>query len=242
MDINELWHSSDPQKWDRALNRYWTFVKAGNLELEKALEELELERIWNLSAAGWYEFLRDEYFRWKYTAPNRYVTTTRQLKRYVDENAQIELFRIKELLLKVDCSDVRSALATACQIRGLGTAGGSGLLALMYPKSFGTVDQFAVKALRTIPDLPERPILVRMKPATLRISDAVVLIDIMRRKAASNNQLFETTDWTPRKIDKVLWTYGRWSKAGQPFPGEGNKPSMCYASDIESRADRTKGI
>jgi hypothetical protein len=33
----------------------------------------------------WYEFLANEYFRWKYTAANRYATTTKQLAKYKKE-------------------------------------------------------------------------------------------------------------------------------------------------------------
>ena len=35
------------------------------------------------------------------------------------------------------------------------------------------------------------------------------LIAIMRRKAAENNRAFQTSTWTPRMIDKVLWVCGR---------------------------------
>jgi hypothetical protein len=71
------------------------------------------------------------------------------------------------------------------------------------------VDQFAVKALLIIGDLPETPLLEQMNPTDLNVNDGVVLIEIMRRKAAQNNRLFGTDAWMARKIDKVLWTYGR---------------------------------
>ncbi|MFW6027899.1 MAG: hypothetical protein ACOC91_03740, partial [bacterium] len=93
--------------------------------------------------------------------------------------------------------------------RGLGTAGASGLLALMYPRKFGTVDQFAVKALRQVNGLPEAAALARMTPESLSIRDGVLIIGILRRKAADNNRMFKSNAWTPRKLDKVLWTYGR---------------------------------
>jgi hypothetical protein len=195
--------------WGRALERYWDFVQPRNLDLEHALDMLDLGRIRRMDARGWYEFLRDEYFRWKYTAPNRYVTTARQLRRYEDEGALELLDRIKVRLLALDRGDAGLALSTACEIRGLGTAGASGLLALMYPEAFGTVDQFAVKALRDVDDLAEEPLLAAMNPDGLNTKDGVLLIGIMRRRAAQNNRLFNTDEWTPRKIDKVLWTYGR---------------------------------
>jgi hypothetical protein len=48
-----------------------------------------------------------------------------------------------------------------------------------------------------------------MNPEALTIADGVLLIELFRRKASDNNRLFNSDTWTPRKIDKVLWTYGR---------------------------------
>jgi hypothetical protein len=163
----------------------------------------------DLDEQGWYDFLRDKYFRWKYTAPNRYATTTRSLKQYVDEGNLQELYRIKESLLTFDHRDIEQGLTIANKIRGLGTAGASGLLSLMYPQTFATVDQFAVKALCQIDNLPQASVLKRIKPMGLTIKDGVLLIQIMEDKAAENNQTFQSNAWTPRKVDKILWTYGR---------------------------------
>ena len=79
----------------------------------------------------------------------------------------------------------------------------------MFPAAFGTADQFVVKALRSVEDLPESSALAKMKPEQLTLADVAALIAIMRRKAAENNQAFRTSSWTPRMVDKVLWTYGR---------------------------------
>jgi AbrB family looped-hinge helix DNA binding protein len=209
MDIGQLWHSRDPQAWNQALERYWDLVQPRNREFEEALDPLNLKRIRSFDAQGWYDFLLKEYFRWKYTAANRYATTTRHLRRYVEENALGELDGIRQSLLSLKRNEVRAGLVAACAIRGLGTAGASGLLALMYPKTFGTVDQFVVKALREVGGLPEASALARMNPMSLSVNDGVLLIGILQRKAADNNRLFGTATWTPRKIDKVLWTYGR---------------------------------
>jgi hypothetical protein len=111
-----------------------------NLDLERSLDALDVERIRQLDARGWYDFLSAEYFRWKYTAPNRYVTTTRRLKRYVDNARLNDLDQIRRRLLTLDTDDIRSGLKVASAIHGLGTAGASSLLALMYPQQFGTVD------------------------------------------------------------------------------------------------------
>jgi hypothetical protein len=112
-------------------------------------------------------------------------------------------------LLTLDTEDIRAGLDAAKAIHGLGTAGASGLLALMYPQEFGTVDQFIVKALREVNGLPEVRALARMSPESLTVEDGVLLIRILRRKAAELHLLLRSADWTPRKVDKVLWTYGR---------------------------------
>jgi hypothetical protein len=205
----ELWTSSDPAAWERALASYWTRVREKNLELERLLDSLDLERLREMDAEGWYQFLRDEYFRWKYTAANRYASTTQKLQSYVDDDTLDELDAIRKKLLTLDTDDIPSSLAAADEIRGLGTAGASGLLSLMYPQKFATVDQFVVKALRQVDGLPEAEAILRMDPEGLSIKDGVLLIDILRRKATDNNRLFNSTDWTPRKVDMVLWTYGR---------------------------------
>ncbi|SDH06424.1 hypothetical protein [Nitrosomonas sp. Nm132] len=209
MNIADLWRSSESEAWERSLERYWQFVQPRNVELERALDALDVNRLCSLTPQGWYNFLHDEYFRWKYTAPNRYATTTIQLRKYLDGGEINELESLRQQLLSLDRNDIRRGITTAKKIRGLGTAGASGLLSLMYPEHFATVDQFVVKALRLVPGLPEAAVLARMNPENLSISDGVLLVGILTRKANENNQSFGTSAWTPRRIDMVLWTYGR---------------------------------
>jgi hypothetical protein len=66
------------------------------------MNSLNLEQIKNFDPKGWYQFLLEKYFRWQYTAPNRYVTTTMQLKKYVEIGRLQELFEIKKLLLNLE--------------------------------------------------------------------------------------------------------------------------------------------
>lgn len=208
ISVADLWYSRDQHDWNRALESYWTFVRPENLSLERALNSLSLERLQDFDAVEWYDFLHDEYFRWKYTAKNRYATTTSQLKRYLSGGDLSSLDDIRRALLSIDCCDIKGALGTARSIRGLGISGASGLLSLMYPSSFATVDQFVVKAIRLIPGLAEADALVRMNPVNLTIANGVLLTQILRRKANDNNRAFSTTLWSPRKIDMVLWALG----------------------------------
>jgi hypothetical protein len=210
LSVGELWCSANPNDWESALERYWHFVQPGNLVLERALDRLDLDRIRGFNGQEFYDFLRLEYFRWKYTAPNRYATTTKSLAEYAAEPGGFDrLLDIKRRLLAINPTDIRTGLTVAREIKGLGAAGASGLLALMYPATFATVDQFVVKALRQVNGIAEADSLAKMKPESLSTADGVKLIGIMTRKAAENNLRFSTTSWTPRMIDKILWTYGR---------------------------------
>jgi len=205
----ELWNTSDPDLWQDALNRYWTFVKPSNLEIEKEMDRLDAETVKAMNPKAWFEFLLEKCFRWKYTAPNRYASTTKILRTYAANNELAALHAIKERLFVMDRENIQQCLAIACSIRGLGIAGASGLLAILFPAQFGTVDQFVVKALAKIPELPERDLIAAMSPESLKLSEGTILIRIMRRKADELNRVSSLVEWTPRKVDMVLWTCAR---------------------------------
>jgi hypothetical protein len=207
-NIRDVWNSSNPNVWEQGLKDYWGYIKPSLISLEREIHQLNPESVRIMGPYQWYEFLLEKYFRWKYTAPNRYASTTRSLKEYNTPMMLPYLHKIKDRLFAADKQDIKECLRVACTISGLGPAGASGLLSILFPEHFGTVDQFAVKALRQIPDLPEKAQLTTMNPESLRPAEGVILVQIMRRKAAELNELFRTNTWTPRKIDMILWTYG----------------------------------
>jgi hypothetical protein len=205
----EMWNTNDPDLWQKALSRYWMFVKPSHLALEKEMDELDAEIVRKMVPKAWFEFLLEKYFRWKYTAPNRYASTAKILRTYAANNELGALHAIKERLFAMDRDNIQQCLAVASSIRGLGIAGASGLLAILFPAQFGTVDQFVVKALAKIPELPEKDLIAAMIPESLKLSDGTVLIRIMRSKADELNQISPSPKWTPRKVDMVLWTCAR---------------------------------
>jgi hypothetical protein len=137
---------------------------------------------------------------------NNYRTTK---KNNTSQNGLEELFAIKNRIFDFDREDVVSGLKIACSIKGLGNAGASGLLAVIFPKYFATVDQFVVKALLNVDQLPERELILKMWPDELKIKDASILINVMKTKARELNNKFGTSYWTPRKIDMILWSVNR---------------------------------
>ena len=207
-NIQKVWNSREPNIWEQGLKDYWKYIKPSLVPLEREIQQLNPESVRVMDAEQWYTFLLEKYFRWKYTAPNRYASTTKALKEYNTPMLLPYLHKIKDRLFAADREDIKQCLMIACGIGGLGTAGASGLLSVLFPEHFGTVDQFAVKALRQIPDLPEKAQLLTMNPESLKPAEGVILVQIMRRKAAELNRLFGSNAWTPRKIDMVLWTYG----------------------------------
>ena len=207
--VRQMWTGNDPDLWRQGLDRYWTFVKPSHLALEREIDQLDAETVKALDPHQWYTFLLEKYFRWKYTAPNRYGSTTKLLRTYELKNELLALHAIKERLFGFDKSNIHQGLSLASSVKGLGTAGASGLLAILFPGHFGTVDQFAVKALAEIPELPERELVQSMHPESLKLDDGVVLIQVMRRKAVELNSVHSTDFWTPRKVDMVLWTCAR---------------------------------
>jgi hypothetical protein len=89
------------------------------------------------------------------------------------------------------------------KIPGLGVAGASGLLAVLRPGYFGTVDQYVVRALRDVP-IPEALDITEMNPESLTGLDGALLIRVLRRKAAELTNSFGVP-WTPREVDMALW-------------------------------------
>ena len=206
LPVDELWESNDERSWRFALDRYWEMESAQkNLDLERRMDALNPGRVKLLDEDEWYRFLHDEYFPWKFTQANFLAANRRRLER----SNRDQLYEIKNRLFEFSPENTEEGLKIAEAIPGLSTAGASGLLAILFPEKFATVDQFVVKALRQIKTLDQINQIQTMNPKGLTISDGVVLIGILRNKARENNSRFTTNFWTPRKIDMILWTYGR---------------------------------
>jgi len=156
-----------------------------------------------------YDFLFDKYFVWKYTQKNRLSTTRKALKKYIDEKRLDELEKIQKEVFYMSHDDAEACIRVATKIKGLGTAGASGLLAILFPEDFGTVDQFVVKTLVVANDEKYINELKKIKPNWISKKQGSMLISILREKAKELNRRFSTEFWTPRKVDMVLWSLGR---------------------------------
>ena len=207
--LADLWDAQDQAKWFELLERYWLYIKPSNFELEQEMEVLDPSCIQRFDAQDWYDFLYIKYFKWKYTSQNRYSTTTKQLRKYLENGNLADLTKMKHDLFTLDHNNIPRSLKKVMEIRGLGVAGASGLLAILFPDKYGTVDTLLVKALCEVESLEEIDLIQQMENKdALSINDANLLIRLMRDKANQLNYRFSTDYWTPRRIDKVLWTAG----------------------------------
>ena len=207
--VNSLWNHGSEVAWHEALDYYYESLKDDEQALDCYMEDIAADEIAQLPVSAFYDFLYDKYFVWKYTAKNRLATTRKSLARYVDENRISELADIQKRLFSADRSNIEKCLSIASEIHGLGPAGASGLLSILFPENFGTIDQYVVKALKKVKGIPCAAELAKMNPNSLSIKDGVLLIRIMREQAAKLNRQFDTDFWTPRKIDMVFWSIGR---------------------------------
>ena len=209
LSFKQLWDSKSGKIWRIYLKHYWDLIEPSNFDLTKELEQIKLSTIKEFSPREWYDFLLYKYFVWKYTAANRYASTTKHLRKYEIENELDKLLLLRDEILSLEDEAIKYALKKAKEINGLGIAGASGLLSILFPLKFGTVDQFVVKRLLEIRALPERDIIAKIKPESINLSQGAILIEILRRKANELNVHNKTDFWTPRRVDMVLWSYGR---------------------------------
>ncbi|MGN0572479.1 MAG: hypothetical protein ACI4IX_00930 [Acutalibacteraceae bacterium] len=204
-----LWENGSKEDWERALNHYYEILKEEQIAIEKYIENLNADEIKALSVTDFYDFLYDKYFVWKYTQKNRLATTRKALKKYADEDNLSLLAEIQNQIFTMNHNDIEQCLDLATKIHGLGVAGASGLLAVLFPQKFGTIDQFVAKRLKELYISKYCNELNKMNPNSLKKSDGVILIEIMREKADELNHKFNTDFWTPRKIDMILWSIER---------------------------------
>lgn len=210
MIILGLWENNSHDVWLQHENNYGNLVKKSNKDIEEKMENLDINEIKSYSVDEFFHFLRDEYCEWKYTDNSRKKRNQKLMNKY-KENAEYmdELSLIKDALFKFDPKNTRLGLEICHLIRGLGYAGASGLLSILYPKYFGTVDQFVVISLQNFDSLKNDEELHKIKPNDINLNGAVKLEKLFIEKASELNRCNNTDYWTPRKIDKVLWAFNR---------------------------------
>ena len=204
MKINEIWNSKEISVWKDALAKA-TMETGRDDSIETKMSKLNVEYIQHLPVEDFYSFLHDDYFVWKYTAKNRLASTRKSLKKY--ETNMEKLREIQEELFNFDLSKIDKGLEIAHKIEGLGVAGASGLLALLFPSYFATVDDMVIRALLTCDEYRDDATIKAINRQDIEEDEAVYLIEQFKKKAHELNALSNEYCWRPRDIDVILWHF-----------------------------------
>lgn len=206
MDIKSLWNSEEKTAWDSALQNYQQQIKSSNLDVENKLNAMKSQDFQSMTGKDFYAFLRD-YAQWKYTDGRIKSNVQKRIEEYYEEHSDEEMKRILDNIFAIDLEDVYLHIENIKRIKGIGVAGASGILSLVFPKHFGTVDRFAVENLKEIykNDSVCESKLNKINSIDISTYDAVLVIKIYQAKACQLNQKLKTEAFTPRIIDMVLW-------------------------------------
>lgn len=206
------WHSRDLRPWIDGERRYWELVSGRAHEIviiEREFAQAQLPYVQKMNIADFHNFIV-KFIKWKFTRFRAFKVENFE-KYYENPNNMRSLNEIREEILNLDYDNLPLAIMVPSQIYGIKTAAAPGLLSILRPEKFGTVDQFLIEALREVPTIANQwwfPGVYERREALLPM-DGVRLVQVLRAKASALNDTFQTTEWTPRRVDMVLWARGR---------------------------------
>jgi len=210
--IIRLWNSTDEADWIRtATYDYMQQVlhhNPNNGNLENYMDNLNVEPVL-ANSESFFTFLHDRLFPWKFSQGNILEANLNRLNAMNAVNREYAYNRMRELCHSLNglCTNdiyqsdlIYNALSIHNYIDGMGVACASGMLSVMFPRLFGTVDRFVRISLCAagIMEPTANP------ECDIDIDEAVRMENIMIGKSLS----FENENITPRVIDKALWTMG----------------------------------
>jgi len=221
ISLGSLWLSNEVSAWQDALAKYWNHgpVRA-NIDVERHMDRLTAEeRTAILSSGGaLVEFLDRWYYSWKFFAIAPYDIPKHQAKvraEYAANPAKYDAIARQLGALNPDNVEQCLKAVASRSIPGLQLSAASGLLAVLFPASFGTVDQHTLRALQTLDD--DRAVWLRRHipdPKTFFPANnndqgrhaAKLMTQLYREKARELAQLDEETGWGPRRVEMVCYT------------------------------------
>ena len=62
MNFITFWDSGSELEWRQALDRYWTYVKPDNMEIEREMADLNRRSVQSLQPKAFYDWLYNKYF------------------------------------------------------------------------------------------------------------------------------------------------------------------------------------
>ena len=207
IDIKDIWNCNEEGKWKDAEEEYSKRINQVAI-IEKKFEQMTTEEILDLSPDKFYIFLRDMYFPWKFTGV--YLKPRLEnLKTIENKKMQIKdvIDDLKELQTRIEDKkelnddDMSNAIRNLQKIPGIGPSAATGLLSILFPTHFGTIDKFVAINLKKVGyDISEQDCI------NISVENAINMENILLKKVKKMNTDMNTDYWTPRRLDKILWS------------------------------------
>src|SRR5258708_7915240 len=155
--IRDVWTSEDKSVWSSQIQAYWKYIeKQRKTSLEEEMGNLKWRLIAEATDDAWREFLAIKYIPWKHQpSPFWQSIQSKFLARYAAKEQQVLLAGIKRRIFAYGPEKTRELLSVVDEIYQFGIPSASGLLSLLFPSYFGTVDRFAVQSLQRIEEFKD---------------------------------------------------------------------------------------
>lgn len=202
--INQLWCNGKEKDWKEILESYKYGIKEGHHQIEKEMQNLKFQDIKFLSTREFQNWLCNKFFYWQHTSDYYRKNAVNKFENFIEQYGIEELACYQKQIFDLDLNNISKCLDIVMKVGGIGIVGATGLLSVLYPEKFGTVNRDTNNALSKIKALGEHEYLNEVKNITLK--KARIIIEIYRKKAEELNKKYKNQYWTPRKIDMVLWT------------------------------------
>lgn len=203
--LDELFRFDDESKWEEYEKiKYYDYAnkdgrddkqmeKALNSELGK-IKEVEFDKFFNILIEPYYEWIRMQPVNKNFITENKEI-----LKKSFMELVAFEYERT--LCEKPCCEYYGKYFSILEQVKGIGEVSASGLLAIIHPELFGILNSDVQEILKEkYPgEFDGREKCVLMEEKLLEISKEL-------------NKAFGGDYWTPRRVDKVLWSVAKESE------------------------------
>lgn len=208
IDIKDIWNCNEVGKWKDAEEEYSKRINQVAKKIEKKFEQMTTEEILGLSPDEFYIFLRDMYFPWKFTGI--YLKPRLEnLKTIENKQTQIKdvIDDLKELQKRIadkkelNDDDMSNAIRNLQKIPGIGLSAATGLLSILFPTHFGTINKHVRINLKKVGcKISEQDCI------NISVKNAIKMEKILIEKAKKLNTDMNTDYWTPRRLDKILWS------------------------------------
>ena len=215
-----LWRSNEVSAWRDALAKYWNHRPVRrNIDVERHMDRLTPEDrdVILASGAALVDFLEHWYYSWKFFSIAPYDIPKHQAKvraEYATNPAKYDAIARSLGSLNPDNVEQCLTYVASRSIPGLQISAGSGVLAVLYPTWFGTVDQHTLRALQTLDGdgaewlrrhIPGPETFFPANNNDLGRHAAKLMTQLYRQKSQELAQLDEETGWTPRRVEMVCY-------------------------------------